>query len=290
MSPKHVFCFTIVIPLLLILYLNTCTKRALAECLTNFYKDGNMCIECPAGYYNDNCSDVCPAPLYGLLCAQKCDCVPCHHVYGCSLTLFIEEATNDDFETRSKKEENKQASGNRTISDIPLECSTNYYKDGNECKECPVGYYNDNCSDICPLSYYGPRCAQKCDCLPCHHVYGCSSSPFIEETASDYISTRDKIEDKTKASGNKLTTSEAASDYITKWDKIEDKKQASGNKLTTSGRIIIISIGSVLCFILMLVIIRELWLGCQFPQPTGKRTIINDVYEDIAEIDSVRVE
>lgn len=40
----------------------------------------------------------------------------------------------------------------------------------------------------------------------------------------------------------------------------------------------------------MLVIIRELWLGCQFPLPTGKRTIINDVYEDIAEIDSVRVE
>lgn len=50
-------------------------------------------VECPAGYYNDNCSDVCPAPLYGLLCAQKCDCVPCHHVYGCSLTLFIEGKT-----------------------------------------------------------------------------------------------------------------------------------------------------------------------------------------------------
>lgn len=30
---------------------------------------------------------------------------------------------------------------------------------------------------------------------------------FSPETASDYISTRDKIEDKKKASGNKLTTS-----------------------------------------------------------------------------------
>lgn len=36
--------------------------------------------------------------------------------------------------------------------------------------------------------------------------------------------------------------------------------------------------------------IRELWLCCQFPQPTGKRTVINDVYADIAEIDSVKVE
>lgn len=55
--------------------------------------------------------------------------------------------------------------------------------------ECPAGYYNDNCSDICPLSYYGPRCAQKCDCLPCHHVYGCSSSPFKEgKTLSVHVS------------------------------------------------------------------------------------------------------
>lgn len=63
--------------------------------------------------------------------------------------------------------------------------------------------------------------------------------------------------------------------------------QASGNKLTTSGRFIIIS---VLCFIFILVIIRELLLCCQFPQATGKRTAIIGVYEDIAEIDSVRVE
>lgn len=82
---------------------------------------------------------------------------------------------------------------------------------------------------------------------------------------------------------------ETASDYFTTQDKIEDNKQAQGNKLTTSGRIIITSIGSVLCFILILVIIRELWLFCQFLQPTGKRTVINDVYEDIAEINSLRV-
>lgn len=80
---------------------------------------------------------------------------------------------------------------------------------------------------------------------------------------------------------------ETASNYFTTRDKIEDKKRASGNKLTTSGRFIIIS---VLCFILILVIFRELLLCCQFPQPTGKRTDIICVYADIAKIDSVRVE
>nr|XP_034304594.1 uncharacterized protein LOC117682008 [Crassostrea gigas] len=125
----------------------------------------------------------------------------------------------------------------RTLADRTLECFTNYYNDGNGCKECPAGYYGDNCSVVCPSPKYGILCAQQCDCLPCHHVYGCPSTPLTEETASGYFTARDKI---------------------------EDKKQAQGNKLTTSGRVIIISIGSVLCFILMLVIFRELWLCCQF--------------------------
>lgn len=43
-------------------------------------------------------------------------------------------------------------------------------------------------------------------------------------------------------------------------DKIEDKKQASGNISNFSSRIIVIFIGSILCFILIFVIIRELCL------------------------------
>ncbi|XP_052677353.1 uncharacterized protein LOC128158524 [Crassostrea angulata] len=148
MSSKHIFGFTIVIPLLMTLHLNDCIKGALAKCATNYYKDGNVCRECPAGYYGDNCTVVCPPSSYGTLCLHKCDCLPCHHVYGCSSTPLTEETTSNDYETRKK---------------------------------------------------------------------------------------------------------------------IEDKKQASGNILTTSGRSIIISIGSVLCFMLILVIIRELWLCCQFP-------------------------
>lgn len=66
----------------------------------------------------------------------------------------------------------------------------------------------------------------------------------------------------------------------------QDIKQASGNKLTTTGRTIVISIVSVLCFILIFIIIRELCLCYRFSQPTGIRVGI----DDIAEIDSVRVE
>lgn len=66
-------------------------------------------------------------------------------------------------------------------------------------------------------------------------------------------------------------------------NKIEDKKQASGNISTFSGRILVIFIGSILCFILIFVIIRELCLCCRSPLPTGIRTV-EDVYADIAEI------
>lgn len=39
--------------------------------------------------------------------------------------------------------------------------------------ECPAGYYGTNCSKVCLASYYGIRCVTKCECSPCHHVYGC---------------------------------------------------------------------------------------------------------------------
>ena len=44
-------------------------------------------IECPAGYYGDNCSFPCPALSYGSGCAEQCSCSSesCHHVYGCNI-------------------------------------------------------------------------------------------------------------------------------------------------------------------------------------------------------------
>ena len=45
-------------------------------------------IECPAGYYKENCSLPCPPPTYGHNCAEECSCsrASCHHVYGCNET------------------------------------------------------------------------------------------------------------------------------------------------------------------------------------------------------------
>lgn len=44
-------------------------------------------LACPAGYFGWNCSNVCNSPHYGIGCAERCECDPCHHVYGCNLTL-----------------------------------------------------------------------------------------------------------------------------------------------------------------------------------------------------------
>lgn len=80
-----------------------------------------------------------------------------------------------------------------------------------------------------------------------------------------------------------FTDKDATNDDHKSQDKIEDKKQASGNISKFSGRILVIFIGSILCFILIFVIIRELCLCCRSPLPTGIRTV-EDVYADIAEI------
>lgn len=46
-------------------------------------------IDCPVGYYGDNCSEICPTPHYGLKCGKQCDCLSCHHIYGCFSTFSI---------------------------------------------------------------------------------------------------------------------------------------------------------------------------------------------------------
>lgn len=43
-------------------------------------------IDCPVGYFGKNCSEKCSPPGYGELCSQTCDCVSCHHIFGCNET------------------------------------------------------------------------------------------------------------------------------------------------------------------------------------------------------------
>lgn len=43
-------------------------------------------VECPAGYFGQNCSDRCPWPTYGGWCNQTCACATCDHILGCMTT------------------------------------------------------------------------------------------------------------------------------------------------------------------------------------------------------------
>lgn len=59
-------------------------------------------------------------------------------------------------------------------------------------------------------------------------------------------------------------------------DKTKCSKQTPEN-VKISGTVLIISVGSLLCVMLILVIIREVCLCCRFPQPVGRKTIREDV-------------
>lgn len=43
-------------------------------------------LECPAGYFGNNCSKLCIPPAYGCSCTQRCDCPICHYIVGCIFT------------------------------------------------------------------------------------------------------------------------------------------------------------------------------------------------------------
>lgn len=56
--------------------------------------------------------------------------------------------------------------------------------------DCPEGYRGINCTDVCPISTYGPGCRQTCNCLPCHHIYGCNVTLKTEGKQTQYIRIR----------------------------------------------------------------------------------------------------
>lgn len=66
-------------------------------------------------------------------------------------------------------------------------------------------------------------------------------------------------------------------------DKPNRSNQTPGN-MKISDTILVISVGSLLCVMLIFVIIRELCLCCRFTQPVGRRKTRDDVYANIAEM------
>lgn len=82
------------------------------------------------------------------------------------------------------------------------------------------------------------------------------------------------------------STEKTNDDFETRGKK-EDDKQASGNR-TISGRIIEITIESVLCFLFIYLVIREIYLCCLFTQLISINTVSAGVDADIADVESIR--
>nr|XP_034304588.1 uncharacterized protein LOC109618160 [Crassostrea gigas] len=165
----------------------------------------------------------------------------------------------------------------RALADNISRCLTNNYRDGGDCKECPVGYFGENCTNICPPSYYGHMCVHKCKCSPCHHIYGCvSTTPLrVADTTSSSYSYETKDETTDRSQIPETTRYEHKNEDKTKYSK------PTPENVKISGTILVISVGSLFCVMLILVIIREVCLCWRSPKSNGRRTTRDDVYEDI---------
>lgn len=116
------------------------------------------------------------------------------------------------------------------------DCRYGAFKDGDNCKDCPVGYTGDNCSDVCPPHTYGKLCSQSCKCTTCHHIFGCmtTEASTIEHINSETTVTHTVINItnrtilETRQSTSKLMTSGSSvplAVYNTKNQQIRSKSE-----------------------------------------------------------------
>ncbi|XP_062604782.1 scavenger receptor class F member 2-like [Saccostrea cucullata] len=91
-----------------------------SDCNANFQKVGDVCIECPPGYFGRECKQSCPPPTYGSLCGEICDCAPseCDPTYGCP-----------------DKEKGANGCSQGLLMDANQGCCYNYQKINNTCQE-----------------------------------------------------------------------------------------------------------------------------------------------------------
>ncbi|XP_034308401.2 uncharacterized protein [Magallana gigas] len=161
---------------------------------------------------------------------------------------------------------------NRVANDDTGGCTYNTFKDGDECKDCPAGYFGHNCSDMCTEPSYGIQCGQKCNCSACHHIFGCNLTTEIPEIRTSTVkhkqsnelqsaenTTHQRLQDISKKGG--ISVSQTSHDIVenttyTSKEKIEVTTQIA----ITPEKIIIILIGSFICLVLMFEIRRETYL------------------------------
>ncbi|XP_056001704.1 uncharacterized protein LOC125649562 [Ostrea edulis] len=132
--------------------------------------------------------------------------------------------------------------------DGSLEYCVDFYNVGNECRECPPGYYGKNCSRPCPPPRYGIRCTLNCDnCSNCNHIYGCGDATESETNTVDHFMSPEstvKVTENATREGNGNNTSEFHFDVI------------------FTG--IVITSGTLISLVLILIVIRELYRHKKF--------------------------
>ncbi|XP_062595823.1 uncharacterized protein LOC134257198 [Saccostrea cucullata] len=167
-------------------------------------------------------------------------------------------------------------------------CCHNYFRDGNVCRECPPGYFGFNCSQICPELSYGHLCRLKCsNCTNCNHIYGCTQS-------TEYI--------KLDVSRKRSSSTRPANAIMSSMPSIDisdvlEKENSSvislnGNKTPPEFhlRIIIYTTGSLISFVLILIIVREISNSSKIlfpPTNTNKphnSGVVENIYSEVSDV------
>ncbi|XP_052679302.1 uncharacterized protein LOC128160076 [Crassostrea angulata] len=152
---------------------------------------------------------------------------------------------------------------NRAACNVTEHCGYNTYKDGNVCRDCPVGYFGFHCSNKCPPPSYGVHCSQVCKCSPCDHAFGCTLNTKSQETGS---TTAVKHKSSPKLQIIKNITNQKTQDSISIVETTTYIPNGRMEVMTTQipkkdiTPVIIIFIGSFICLVLMFEIRREIKL------------------------------
>ncbi|XP_062595825.1 uncharacterized protein LOC134257200 [Saccostrea cucullata] len=168
------------------------------------------------------------------------------------------------------------------------ECCYNSYRDGNNCKECPPGYFGFNRSQICPEQTYGTLCSQHCsNCKICNHVYGCTlTTEHIKSGVSRKRSSSTRPATAIMASMSSKNSSDMFEIESSNLIYLNTNKTLTKSNLA----IIIYTTGSFISFIILLIIVREIRNFCKILFPPANKNVIqnidvvDNIYSEVSDV------
>nr|XP_022340281.1 uncharacterized protein LOC111134959 [Crassostrea virginica] len=130
------------------------------------------------------------------------------------------------------------------------------------CQECPVGFWDDNCSRVCQYPNFGINCLQTCQCIKrlCDNIRGCP----------DNITTNNPHSRKNSSVVNgqmTVTTFKTSLETMAEKKEIKSKKKSGSNKNT-----VFLAITAVLALIVIIIASLEVFIGRK--QRIGERYVV----------------